>query len=690
MNINKHFKKIVVVLLLIVLFNFCCPKPVHAWGLQDLLNEILAIPAKIFWFIEKGVLVSLNNMFTEDSKDATTENLEIWITPETIISGNFILFDANIFKDPEDYAQDAREILKDENAKPSDYYYDYDDDQNNGESQEGEEEGNSGFNSFLLDGRRHLREIVAGWYVAVRNFAIVAMLSVLVYVGIRMVISTLAQDKAKYKSMFKDWIVALCLLVMMHYIMIGLLTLSSEITKALGGGKVSDTLPKLEEHIENILSVGSPFEYEGMDLGTAYADILLVAGIIYYTIVFAIRYLKREFTILFLVIVGPAACITYPIDKIGDGKAQAYNKWFTEFLYQVLIQPFHLLLYIVLIGSAAEIAENNILYGLVCFAVMKPAESFIREMFGFRDKLSSPLGSLMKAGMARDAISKLTSRLMNGKGGNSGKGGSGGNTGDNDEYNSAPPIQNRNVDNEMLGGGTEGAGQSQPQGEYSYSDDTYTPSNSQTQTLDTSTWGETPQIGSNGDYSTADDSQTQTLDTSTWGATPTIGTNGDYSPAGEQPTQTFNSNTWGIDSSEFGTNQAAVDNASELAGNAAAVATLNDSEAQNSSIPHGQTEADRAQGAQEQQRQLEGWRATRARRRAVHARRMANKYGTTRRGKQWKRRVGRGLGKGIKTIAKGGLIATAALASAGIAAVSGNGAEALIIIEMMLFQLCLE
>ena len=128
MNINKHFKKIVVVLLLIVLFNFCCPKPVHAWGLQDLLNEILAIPAKIFWFIEKGVLVSLNNMFTEDSKDATTENLEIWITPETIISGNFILFDANIFKDPEDYAQDAREILKDENAKPSDYYYDYDDD----------------------------------------------------------------------------------------------------------------------------------------------------------------------------------------------------------------------------------------------------------------------------------------------------------------------------------------------------------------------------------------------------------------------------------------------------------------------------------------------------------------------------------------------------------------------------------
>ena len=51
---------------------------------------------------------------------------------------------------------------------------------------------------------------------------------------------------------------------------------------------------------------------------------------------------------IFLILIGPISCITYPIDKISDGKAQAFNKWFSEFMSEVLIQPFHLLLYVVL------------------------------------------------------------------------------------------------------------------------------------------------------------------------------------------------------------------------------------------------------------------------------------------------------------------------------------------------------
>jgi len=151
-----------------------------------------------------------------------------------------------------------------------------------------------------------------------------------------------------------------------------------------------------------------------------------MAGVLIYTFIFAVKYLKREFTIIFLILLGPISCITYPIDKISDGKSQAFNKWFSEFLYQVIIQPFHLLLYIVLVGSAAELASENIIYALVCFAVIIPAEKFIKEMFGFKDKLGSPLGAFAGGALASKMLSSLGGK----------KGGSGGTGGDKKDNNS--------------------------------------------------------------------------------------------------------------------------------------------------------------------------------------------------------------------------------------------------------------
>ena len=40
------------------------------------------------------------------------------------------------------------------------------------------------------------------------------------YVGIRMAISSVAEEKAKYKKMLVDWVVSLGLLFVLHYIMV--------------------------------------------------------------------------------------------------------------------------------------------------------------------------------------------------------------------------------------------------------------------------------------------------------------------------------------------------------------------------------------------------------------------------------------------------------------------------------------
>ena len=69
---------------------------------------------------------------------------------------------------------------------------------------------------------KDLKKTIASWYKSFRNIAVVGLLSVLIYIGIRILISSAADDKAKYKESLKDWLVALCLVFVIHFIILTL------------------------------------------------------------------------------------------------------------------------------------------------------------------------------------------------------------------------------------------------------------------------------------------------------------------------------------------------------------------------------------------------------------------------------------------------------------------------------------
>ena len=78
-----------------------------------------------------------------------------------------------------------------------------------------------------------LHRTIASWYVSLRNLAVVGLMLVLLYVGIRIVISSTAADKSKYKQMLVDWLIALCLLFTLHYIMTFTITIVDEISETI-------------------------------------------------------------------------------------------------------------------------------------------------------------------------------------------------------------------------------------------------------------------------------------------------------------------------------------------------------------------------------------------------------------------------------------------------------------------------
>jgi hypothetical protein len=312
----------------------------------------------------------------------------IKLTPAEIFAGNVSALDANFFKTEGEHNQEL-----------------------------------GGSEKSIVE---QLRDTVATWYVALRNIAIVGLLSALLYIGIRIVISSSAGDKAKYKQFFVDWVVALCLIFFLHYIMAFTMTMSETVTDVLSGdrtnqGRIKEVNIRLTEtdgtttfkdsgtdvcFSSNFTSVARmKADYQGGTLKIGYS--ILYIALTVYTVYFAFVYLKRLLMLAFFTMIAPLVALTYPLDKIRDGKAQAFNYWFKEYMFYALLQPMHMLLYTVFVSSALSVAANNLLYAIVALAFIVPAEKIVKQMFGIKGNTESTLGGFAGGALASQAFNML-------------------------------------------------------------------------------------------------------------------------------------------------------------------------------------------------------------------------------------------------------------------------------------------
>ena len=288
--------------------------------------------------------------------------------------------------------------------------------------------GNDKQNSISI--ARQISGVIAKWYVSLRNLAIVMLLSILIYIGIRIIISSSADDKAKYKQRLFDWLVAICLIFFMHYIMTFTVSIVQMFNDTIG-----DAATSIPVHIS-----GSDISYntdllglvrlqiQYKEIGPKFVYLVFYVALLVYTCKFTWIYMKRTVTMAFLTIIAPLVAMTYPIDKMNDGKAQAFNAWLKEYIFTALLQPFHLIIYTVLVGSALNLATQNILYSILVIAFIGPAEKLLRKFFGF-DKASTP-GTLSQAGamfggaaawnMLKKGVGFIADKRGGGKSGSSG------------------------------------------------------------------------------------------------------------------------------------------------------------------------------------------------------------------------------------------------------------------------------
>ena len=358
-------------------------------------------------------------------------------SPEEIFKGNILLFNVNFFRNPIEIKKATHK--NDKGNEMLDYYYYEDDDGDDLDTDGNGSDDTKGYVTSNQDSVATLQKNISNWYRALRNICLVLMLSVLVYIGIRMLLSSVASDKAKYLTMLKDWFIGICLLFLMHYIMTFSVTLVDSLTKVIKTSvenkeyymAVLPKTKKIEDELKEINMLdkckipkgedgyGWPCNLMGYlriqaQLATSGAQYvgegIMFIMLVVFTCIFTFTYLKRLLYMAFLTLISPLVALTYCIDKINDGQAQGFNRWLKEYIFNLLIQPMHLLLYYVLVTTAFSTMGKNIIYSIVAIGFMIPAEKLLRSFFGFEKAHTPPVIGPAATMMAATGLTKLLNR----------------------------------------------------------------------------------------------------------------------------------------------------------------------------------------------------------------------------------------------------------------------------------------
>ncbi len=221
-----------------------------------------------------------------------------------------------------------------------------------------------------------MKENVRTWYYSVNQIAIIANLLVLIYVGIRMAISTVAEEQARYKTMLFDWVGSLIILFALPYILTFIFAIADALLKLLPQVTGKDNFEALLTTKLYDQIIGDKAD----GVITIITSTITLVLLTYYQVKFFFKYFIRFIKIGFLIVISPIITITYSIDK-----KSAYNIWLKELLGAIFMQLVNAIMYIVFIFSAAEIATKAPLITVAFFMALSKGEKIFYALFKLKE-----------------------------------------------------------------------------------------------------------------------------------------------------------------------------------------------------------------------------------------------------------------------------------------------------------------
>ena len=295
------------------------------------------------------------------------------------------------------------------------------------------------------DGSGGLYGTINQWYSVFRMLAIMVYMIMIIYMGIRIMLSSTGDNLAQYKTLFMYWVTGVIILFFYPYVMkyaikmntAFVLTVEQSKDSILEGIDTGTPAVIKNEDVDSMETLDfteSPFE-GGTDYMSQiakdavetkrFALALTYVVLSWQLLTLALHYYKRIMMVGFLICIFPIVMTFYVLDKIGDGKSQSFSKWNKEFIVNVFIQSFHAIIYMFVVGTvyAAKDASGAYDYVLLITGAtfLFTGEDIIKKIFsqesqaGTMSSLTQTAAATMATVGAVKAAGKLvTSPVTNG------------------------------------------------------------------------------------------------------------------------------------------------------------------------------------------------------------------------------------------------------------------------------------
>ena len=290
----------------------------------------------------------------------------------------------------------------------------------------------SGDTSLTKPLKNTMKPVVNAFYSLFRKLAIVVLLVILVYVGVKLLLTSTAEKKANYQSVLMCWVMGVLLLVFFPYVMKYTIQINGALCTWIGGSSEIAQKPIKEKapatygkdtFVTRMLQGGEDDIKNGENAmmyirkyGRLHLDLPLL--IVYFIMIgqllaILIMYYKRVFMLAFLIAVFPLVAMIYPLNKMGDVKMNPFGTWFKEFAVNVFVQSFHAATYrvVVTVGITSYVESGNWLFMILCILFLFQGEKIIRAIFNAKSSMNS-IGDMAMAGALAMNIAKSAGNLV--------------------------------------------------------------------------------------------------------------------------------------------------------------------------------------------------------------------------------------------------------------------------------------
>lgn len=319
---------------------------------------------------ERGISTSVNNgtkvIFNDDEKlYKPTAKIETWdrVTIEDVIFNHIPILDVNVFS----FDRAAGQKMNEE--------------------------------SVIYQ----IRTSIAEWYLTIRNVSTVVMLLILVYLGIRLAITSSSEKKANYKGMLISWLSGLLIIYVIHYYMIVVIDLNQEFVKifeTVSFGEDVDINSASDDDDDEEQARGATQSLYDTIRTRAYSfkftegipGTIIYMVLVYYMIKYIYIYFKRYLTVNILIVMAPVIGAKYAYDRVHRGKGGSVTTWMFDFFVNVFLQTIHAMIYTVFVSIVLNLAATSLsgfVLALFTLNFMQKAEKLFINIFKFEGRGSS-------------------------------------------------------------------------------------------------------------------------------------------------------------------------------------------------------------------------------------------------------------------------------------------------------------